>query len=172
MEELWYTIQGTTLPSTMSPPPANFGSARHGKLKAAQWRSLCTIILPVVLVRVWGSEHSSPIAKSRLENFMHLVISIRAAMWRTTSRSRVFTYLSYMRSYLQGLQNLYPKHKNTPNHHAALHLAEYLLRFGPMCSWWCFPYEGYNGMLQRKKTNSKPGESYLPVFHSVLTRQR
>ncbi|KAI0655866.1 hypothetical protein C8Q70DRAFT_883543, partial [Cubamyces menziesii] len=47
-------IQNTILPSWMERPPKNFGSASHGKLKADQWRTVCTVSLTITLVRLWG----------------------------------------------------------------------------------------------------------------------
>ena len=36
----------------------------------------------------------------------------------------------------------------SPNMHMACHLKDCLLDFGPFLSFWCFPYECYNGILE------------------------
>ena len=44
-----------------------------------------------------------------------------------------------------------------PNHHLALHLHEYILQYGPIHSWWTFPYEQLIGIIQRIPNNGKQG---------------
>jgi hypothetical protein len=62
-KELLQTVQSdiarTSFPSWLVRPPRNFGSASHGKLKADQWRSVCTVSLIITLVRIWGSATAS-----------------------------------------------------------------------------------------------------------------
>jgi hypothetical protein len=47
-----------------------------------------------------------------------------------------------------------------PNHHLSLHLAECIRNFGPVHGWWAFPFERYNGIIQRYNTNNKMGEFF------------
>jgi len=68
-----------------------------------------------------------------------------------------------MQSYLKGLKELFPDYKLCPNHHMALHLHEYILFYGPVHSWWTFPFERVIGMLQRISTNYQPGK-YTEFF--------
>ena len=42
----------------------------------------------------------------------------------------------------------------TINMHLHCHLAETILNFGPIYSFWCFPYERYNGILGSYSTNN------------------
>jgi hypothetical protein len=80
---------------------------------------------------------------------------------RVTSPSIAAAYLSQMRAYMDGVKRLFPQYKFRPNHHMALHLHEYLCRFGPVHSWWTFPFERMIGMLERIPTNFKIGESFF-----------
>ncbi|KAG1887884.1 hypothetical protein F4604DRAFT_1877572 [Suillus subluteus] len=41
----------------------------------------------------------------------------------------------------------------TNNNHATQHLAECLRSFGPVHAWWAFPFEWFNGMIQKTGTN-------------------
>ncbi|EJD50259.1 hypothetical protein AURDEDRAFT_58701 [Auricularia subglabra TFB-10046 SS5] len=50
-----------------------------------------------------------------------------------------------------------------PNHHAALHLADFLSEFGPIRGWWAFPIERSIGILQRIRTNNLMG-AHDPVI--------
>ena len=45
-------------------------------------------------------------------------------------------------------ESLYGPECCTPNMHMACHLKDCLLDFGPFLSFWCFPYERYNGILE------------------------
>ena len=46
---------------------------------------------------------------------------------------------------------LYGKQSCTPNIHMSLHLKQCMLDFGPLSAFWCFPFERYNGTLERFK---------------------
>jgi hypothetical protein len=63
-----------------------------------------------------------------------------------------------MKAYLQTLLELCPNQQLHPIHHNALHLPEFLLRFGPVHGWWMFPFERMIGILQKINTNSKMGK--------------
>ncbi|KAF8234607.1 hypothetical protein L208DRAFT_1260918, partial [Tricholoma matsutake] len=61
-----------------------------------------------------------------------------------------------MKQWVDGLHLVHPhtkKQKLWPNVHASLHLYDFLLLFGPVISWWCFPFERLIGTLQKIKTN-------------------
>ena len=72
-----------------------------------------------------------------------------------------------MHSYLSGLKELFPEYSLHPNHHMALHLRDYLLLYGPVHSWWTFPFERLIGILQRISTNYKIGR-FSNVFYSSI----
>ncbi len=149
-------IREMYVPSWLEKPPANIGDPAHGKLKADHWRTLCTVPMVMTLVRLWGTSNSLVDEVEALDNFMHLVAAVDLATRRTMNAERANAYDTHMVEYLRGLQSLYEVNL-VPNHHLALHLRECLLLFGPTHGWWAFPFERYNGMLQRLKTNQKPG---------------
>nr|VWO97371.1 SPI-1 type III secretion system export apparatus protein SpaS (Secretory protein (Associated with virulence)) (Virulence-associated secretory protein) [Ganoderma boninense] len=149
-------IPVTTIPSWIEMAPANFGTAGFGKLKADLWRTICTINMVITLGRLWGSQGSSAEEAGAFENFAHLICAVELATRRSMNPERAKAYDFHMEQYLQGLRRLY-NHALVPNHHLALHLRPFLEGFGPVHGWWAFPFERYNGILQRLKTNSKPG---------------
>ncbi|EJD33646.1 hypothetical protein AURDEDRAFT_76841, partial [Auricularia subglabra TFB-10046 SS5] len=146
-------IQRTVLPDWVDPAPTQVGNTKHGKLSANHWRSLCTIHCVITLIRLWGFLKIESFRYSALENFLLLVKAVQLATLRTTTASRCEAYSSLLNQYLNGLKRLYPTASITPNHHLATHIPEFLRRFGPPHSWWAFPFERYNGMLQKIKTN-------------------
>ncbi|PIL29463.1 hypothetical protein GSI_08405 [Ganoderma sinense ZZ0214-1] len=153
-------LRSTYLPSWLERPPSNFGSPSHGKLKADQWRTICTVNMVVTLVRLWNSPEASPHDKLLLENFLHLVAAVDMASRRSMSRDRALAYDKHMFSYLCGLQHIFG-HDFVPNHHLSLHLYECLVLFGPVHGWWAFPFERYNGLMHRININHKPAEMPL-----------
>lgn len=149
-------IGAINLPSWMQKPPSNFGSASHGKLKADHWRTVCTVNMVITLVRLWGTPSATEDEKKALANFMHLVAAVDLASRRTMSAERARTFDTHMLEYIRGIRTLYNADL-VPNHHLSLHLRDCLLLFGPTHSWWAFPFERYNGLLQRLNTNHRPG---------------
>ncbi|KAJ3559008.1 hypothetical protein NM688_g599 [Phlebia brevispora] len=159
-------MQRTVLPSWLEAPPANFGSLQHGKLKADQWRTVCTVSMVITLVRLWGSRGTTTEDnKALLENFISLVIAVDQATRRTMSLPRAQTYDRHIFAYLAGLRRLF-SHNLVSNHHLFLHLPELLVRFGPVHSWWSFPFERFNGMLARLKKNYQLDKMPLTFLRS------
>ncbi|KAI0746378.1 hypothetical protein C8Q80DRAFT_1219846 [Daedaleopsis nitida] len=150
-------IRDVVLPSWLDKPPSNIGEKGHGKLKADHWRTLCTVIMPITLVRLWAIHTALPAQAEALTNFMHLIAAVDLATRRSMSVDRAHLFDRHMEAYIQGLRAIY--HATlVPNHHLSLHLRECLLLFGPTHGWWAFPFERYNGLLQRLKTNQRPSD--------------
>ncbi|KDR72072.1 hypothetical protein GALMADRAFT_41703, partial [Galerina marginata CBS 339.88] len=128
------------------------GEPSHGKLKADQWRTLSTTYLPISLIRLWEqaddfTDQRSKQCKELLEVTLSLVSAVIIASSRTTSQENADLYLYHMQKYLKGIRGLFPRYRFLPNQHMALHLAEYLRLYGPVHSWWTFPFERLIGML-------------------------
>ncbi|KAI0324601.1 hypothetical protein GY45DRAFT_1262514 [Cubamyces sp. BRFM 1775] len=154
IEQIRRDIAAVVLPSWMERPPRNFGSPSHGKLKADQWRTVCTVNLVITLCRLWGSPESSERERLLLDNFIHLVCAVDLATRRFTDPRRIERCDDHMRQYLASLRSLFA-HNLVPNHHLSLHLRDCLLLFGPVHAWWAFPFERYNGLLQQLNVNNK-----------------
>ncbi|KAJ2980679.1 hypothetical protein NUW54_g10971 [Trametes sanguinea] len=147
-------IVATQVPSWIQKAPRNFGDASHGKLKADAWRTVCTINLVITLVRLWGGATATEDQKRALDNFMHLVAAVDLATRHSMSTERANAFDAHMLEYARGLRFFYGQ-VLVANHHLALHLRECLLLFGPTFAWWAFPFERYNGLLQRLNTNHR-----------------
>jgi hypothetical protein len=149
-------------PSWLTSVPRELGSASHGKLKADQWRALGTTFLPASLIRLWSHENPKNPRSVRCRKIcdvtMSLLSAVSIACSRTTSTKHAEYYLQHMQSYLEGLKEIFPDYKFRPNHHMVLHLYEYIRFYGPVHSWWTFPFERVIGILQRISTNYKSGE--------------
>jgi hypothetical protein len=55
MTAVWEDMARTQLPSWVTDVPHNWGTATRGKLSANNWRVICTMHLPITLIRLWGS---------------------------------------------------------------------------------------------------------------------
>ena len=163
IEQLRHDIQSTYLRSWIERPPANFGSASHGKLKADHWRTVCTISMVITLVRIWSSSTATTGDQLLLENFLHLVVVVDLVTRRSMSSERARQFDFHMLEYLRTLRSLF-EHNLVPNHHLSLHLVTCLMLFGPVHGWWAYPFERYNGIIQRLNTNNHICESAYDCF--------
>lgn len=157
-------IRETTRPTWLPTVPEAFGEARTGTLKADEWRSYATIYLPIALVLCWdkskfyGTDQLSNILPTLLDNTMSLVQVIVLACYRKTSRCRAQAIENHLKKYLTEIRHLFPDVNPSTNQHISLHLPFFLMQFGPVHSWWTFPFERLIGVLQQLSTNNKTGE--------------
>ena len=159
LSEIRKDMKRTQFPSWMSTAPAHPGESKWGKFSADQWRTFCTQVLPITLIRLWGSKPKGSRERDMLDNFMHLVSAIKLATMRKMTPSRIAQYEHHMHTYLQTLLKLYPDITITPYQHLSLHFGSLLERFGPTHAWRCFPFERYNYVMQQIPTNQKFGTS-------------
>lgn len=148
-------MEKTILPSWIEPAPRNWGTTEHGKLSADQWRVLCTVHLPISLISKWND--TSDRHTAMLANFMDLVTAVRIASMRVTNDEYIALYDHHIFSYVRGIIELYKDADIKPNHHLSLHIAHFLQTFGPVHAYRTFAFERINYMMQKMKTNSRPG---------------
>lgn len=157
-------IKSTVTPSWINSVPHNYGEASAGSIKANEWRILSTVYLPIALVTLWGDVDGSPPSMNyhlrALDHTMFLFQAVNLVCRSTMNKERIAKYFNFMKLWVGGLQGLYPhtkKHKARPNIHASLHVPDFLYLYGPVMSWWCFPFERLIGVLQKVKTNDAVG---------------
>lgn len=158
-------IKNTSTPSWVNSVPKNYGEANAGTIKADEWRILSTIYLPIAFTTLWGYEngrypgknnHTLQILDHTMALFQAVIIMCSDAM----SVDRATRYRELIKHWIADLHRLHPetlKHKNRDNVHAALHLYDFAILFGPVMSWWCFPFERLIGTLQDINTNDRVG---------------
>jgi hypothetical protein len=166
-------INDMETPSWLSSVPHNFGHTAAGTLKADEWRTMTTVYLPVALVSLWGEGTKHPSlqiassARQILDHTMALVSAISLACMRTMTESRMNAYRKYILSWKADLTDIHSKAKHTVNSHMAIHIYDFLHSFGPVHSWWCFPFERVNGQLQRFPSNHKFGMFLYKQYCSI-----
>ena len=163
-DELWRLrkcIETIIRPQYRRGVPANLGDPKHGKIKAVQWKAGIEFDLPVAIASVWSKEMQNDSNQRRdklFQCFMNLAIAVRWGTSYRTSRVHAEKFQDYYQRYLSSLVELYPDISLRPNHHAALHIPQLLLQFGPVHGWWMFPFERVIGNLQKVNTNNKVGK--------------
>jgi hypothetical protein len=160
-------IRDAIVPSWLGSPPTNYGEAASGSMKAHEWRLLGTCFIPIALVICWGesSVHHDPEERNHLravlDHAMHLSQAVFLVMNRVMTAAVADQYREHLREFVKGLRILHPSTSIKPNHHLSFHIYEFLDLFGPLASWWCFPYERLIGRLQKMNTNNIHGKYKL-----------
>jgi hypothetical protein len=145
-----------------------------GTVKAAEWRVLSTVHIPIALVSVWGegSIHKTPdlakFARRALDHTMSLLSAVIICCYYSTSDLRLEAYLKYVLDYNRDLTQIHKDVHHLPNHHMAVHLYDFLILFGPVRSWWTFPFERLIGHLQRLPHNQHLGQMESTLMRTVL----
>lgn len=176
MEAIWADMVHTQLPSWVTDVPSNWGTATHGKLSANNWKVICTVHLPITLIRLWGGENAPEDRKHKLQNFMDLVCAVQIANLRSISKKEIELYEHFIHRYLTGFKTLYKTAKVKPIHHAALHYGDILRGFGPSHTHGASFYQRYIHSMQGQSHNMKFGlwlNDYgilLPGTHIILIR--
>jgi hypothetical protein len=168
LERIREVIREATMPSWFGSIPSNFGDTSAGTIKADEWRSLITVYIPIALISLWGSPSSDAKLRAVLDHTMDLVSAVYLSCARTMTTERATAYRSYITNYVGNLKRIHPKFNLRPNHHASFHIYDYLILFGPVHSWWSFPFERLIGILQRLPSNHKSGELETTMLHSYL----
>ncbi|KAF9455317.1 hypothetical protein BDZ94DRAFT_1327639 [Collybia nuda] len=173
LQYIQHVIKTATRPSWIHSIPAYYGESSAGTIKADEWRILSTIYLPIALITLWGdNDGSSPPDSSHLlrllDHTMALFQAVTLVVRYTMTPLRAANYRKLIKEWVDGLYSLHPhtiKHRKRPNVHAAFHLYDFLLLFGPVISWWCFPFERLIGVLQKINTNDIIGG---PLEQTIL----
>jgi hypothetical protein len=176
MEAVWADMALTELLSWVTKAPSNWGTATQGKLSTNNWRVICTIHLPITLIRLWGGVDQPDNRKVMLENFMDLVRAVQIANLCSVSRKEIELYEHYIFCYMTSFKSLYKLAKVKPIHHAALHYGDVLWGFGPAHTHSTAFYEWYIHSMQSKNHNMMLGFSFdsisnlISVLIAVSTR--
>jgi hypothetical protein len=174
LQRIQEVIKQTNTPSWVDSVPRNFGESRAGTLKAAEWRILATIFLPLALISLWGEGtlHPSPALANEfraiLDHTMALISAVYLVCYRSVSHNRIAAYDDCISRYIRDLKTIHPFASHRSNHHMGMHVYDFLSLFGPVRSWWAFPFERIIGQLQRMPHNHKFGTSKLNIRGSSL----
>ena len=149
-------------------PLITLGEAAHGKLEAEQWQWSIEFDLPVVFYKLWWLNCDTDVQKAHQKKLVHstmlLAMEIKWGMSHITSENHVRQCTKYMQAYLECVKEIFLYITWRPNHHAVLHIHEFLLRYGPIHGCWMFPFKWIIGTLQKTRTNNKMGQWLYTYF--------
>lgn len=145
--------------------PKNYGDVKAGTIKADEWRTLSTIYLPIALIILWGDKHTlasqePDVLRKVLDHTMSLFQATILVCRYSMTSSRASAFRDYIDTWVNDLRTIHPhtrEHAPRPNIHAAGHIYDFLIRYGPILNWWCFPFERLVGALQKINTNDHIG---------------
>ncbi|THU92395.1 hypothetical protein K435DRAFT_800503 [Dendrothele bispora CBS 962.96] len=163
-------IRDTVTPSWMSKPPSDIGLASTGTIKAAHWRTIFAVYLPLAMLSLWKktSLRASSNAQwmgSILETSMSIVCASIIMAKNVITQERREMFLDLMKRHVEGLREDFPNFL-TPSHHSMFHIYDFLDSLGPIRYWWCFPPEHLISQLQGIPTNNRMGEKEQTILQS------
>lgn len=157
-------IQDCAVPTWINTVPKRFGEAVEGTIKADEWRTLSTIYLPIALVTFFGSQNSSTREREVLSHTMALFQAVNILCRYSMNVERMEAYRTLLKTWVDDLYKVHPHtqtQKRRPNVHAAFHIYDFLKLFGPVTSWWTFPFERLIGTVQKINTNTHIGGKFF-----------
>ncbi|KAJ6469929.1 hypothetical protein C8R45DRAFT_1078572 [Mycena sanguinolenta] len=152
LENIRCCIREVSLPTHVTHLPANLGEPKHGKLKAVQYLTLFSVILPLVLPEMELDDDPER-HEAMLQSFCWLIGSTNIVVSFKTSNSAADLFMDYYSDYFASIQALFPDVDVLPTHHNAMHIPDILKNWGPLASQNEFMGERVNGILQKIKTN-------------------
>jgi hypothetical protein len=142
-------INEIEVPTDIGRCPSNIVT-NHGNFSAAEWKHWATTfsayalhdILPHEDFRCW-------------EKF---ILACQLLSRPFLTHTDILKADALLINFCKQVETLYGSDVITPNMHLHCHLRECLLDFGPLQSFWCFPFERYNGYLGSFSINNKTPE--------------
>ncbi|KAG8697518.1 hypothetical protein FRC08_006479 [Ceratobasidium sp. 394] len=122
----------------------------------------------ITLIRLWGHPYAVPKYHTVLENFLHLMISVRILTYQLLTDLDIAAFeLHYMR-YWQQLKQLYPSQSFVPVQHLGLHIPKFLHALGPSTHYSKSTCEQFIGMFQNISMNFKFGNLELTLHREFM----
>ena len=131
--------------------PVNIGRIPHkvesqvSSLTADQWKNWVLIYSIPALCSILPREH--------LECWSLFVTACSLILKPIINIDDVIKGDDKITQFCKCYEQLYGKSKCTPNMHLHLHLKQCLLDYGPVHSFWCFPFERFNGIFESFNKN-------------------
>ncbi|MBW0533612.1 hypothetical protein O181_073327 [Austropuccinia psidii MF-1] len=156
----------------------NLGKASNGRLKASQWLSLFTLIIPLIIPEMYIEPKERINVNSNrgrfLENTGDLIQCTRIACAPMIREGHAGRFHNAYNRYNKSSRILFNNPKIKPNHHYALHVPEQMQTWGPLMGVSEFAGERMIGMLQKIPTNQNIGESHNAIsgFLIGLTKKK
>ena len=148
------------------PPSVDIGTF----LTAEQWKNWTLYFSIYCLHGLLPNEH--------IECWRHFVLACHKLYPYVIPEVNITIADGLLLRFCKKVLQIYGRDVLTPNMHMHCHLGTYIKEFGPMHSYWLFPFERYNGILGQQPTNNRSVEiqlmrrflsdnSHLNLFHQA-----
>ncbi|MBW0512446.1 hypothetical protein O181_052161 [Austropuccinia psidii MF-1] len=141
------------IPSGPSQLPSNLGCANHGQLKASQWLTLFTLIIPLVITELYIESKAkidlNSIRGKFLQNIGDLVQRTRIVGTRAICDGDAGSFFYADNRFTISSKETFNNPHFKPNHHYVLHIPEQLKLWGPPFGVAGFAGERMIGILQK-----------------------
>lgn len=134
-------------------------SSNYGSYTAEQWKNWTLIYSLYALKGV--------LTDRQLQCWQTFVLACKYLCKPVLSHVDILKADNCLLKFCTRFQDLYGATACTPNIHLHCHLKETIIDYGPIHSFWCFSFEGYNGILGSIKTNNRSIE--LQLMRKVIT---
>lgn len=152
LEKIQEKMDKLKVPASVGRMPKKIENS-YGGFTADQWKSF------TILFSIYALWNLLPSAD--LELWRDFVLACSCLCSPVITETKVLLAHSYLLKFCQSFEQLYGKHRVTPNMHLHSHLADCVLDFGPVYSFWLFSFERYNGILGEYGTNQRAVEIQL-----------
>ena len=152
MSLLQERVDSVCIPSTVGRIPRKIGS-QFSSFTAEEWKNWIMIYSIICLRSLLPQEH--------LECWRHFVLACHYVCKRNILVRDIQVADAFLLHFCRRCQALYGRSCVTPNMHMHAHLRECLLDYEPVCGFWLFSFERYNGILGSQPTNNRCIEAQL-----------
>ncbi|MBW0486420.1 hypothetical protein O181_026135 [Austropuccinia psidii MF-1] len=122
------------MPSGSKKIPFNLGASKDGRLKAAQWLSLFTLVIPIIIPEMFVN-HSTIDMKSNQGKFLqstgYLVQCTRIVCAKMIQEGHAGRFYRAYNHYTDSSKAFFNNPKIKPNRHYALHISKQIKLWGP-----------------------------------------
>ena len=122
-------------------------------LTADQWKNW-TLYFSIFCLR-------DLLSNDELECWRHFVLACRRLCSFSVTNNDIIVADRLLLNFCKRAARIYGSNAITPNMHMHCHLTQCVKEFGPIHTFWLFPFERYNGVLEGQPTNNRSIELQL-----------
>ena len=157
LEKVQQKVYSTNVPSNIGRLPFKIAKSFSG-FTAEQWKTWTTVFSP------FDSFGHLPV--NHYNCWLNFVKACKLLSQPMIKISDVGTAHSLLLTFCRDVEKICGTERITPNMHMHTHLADCVLDYGPVYSFWLFSFERYNGILGNYSTNNKSIE--LQIMRKFL----
>ena len=138
LEKVQQKVDSTNIPSNIGRLPFKIAKSFSG-FTAEQWKTWTTVFSPFALFGHLPVNHYNC--------WLNFVKACKLLSQPMIKISDVGTAHSLLLTFCRDVEKIFGTERITPNMHMHTHLADCVLDYGPVYSFWLFSFERYNGIL-------------------------